>query len=257
MSNKAGAVSQEGTKSKVVSAYLKQTTLFVLWALVGLLAVCSWLFPIKFASLRLLLIGSGCVFAIATLILFWRYKPLRFFCLALFGLIAALLILPGREYSGSQLRSDYVASLQTYEDSPYVWGGESGRGIDCSGLIRCGLIDATLHRGIKTLNPVLVRRGLSLWWHDASAKAMKEGYRKDSQLLFQAESLNTLDTKRLQPGDFAITSNGVHALAYIGNKTWIEADPTPMRVIRVQTPTRNAWFSMPVHIMRWREFERG
>ena len=48
-----------------------------------------------------------------------------------------------------------------------------------------------------------------------------------------------------------MTFNGVHVLAYIGNKTWIEADPN----IEVKTPARNAWFNMPVHVMRWRALE--
>lgn len=60
------------------------------------------------------------------------------------------------------------------------------------------------------------------------------------------------------PGDMAVTSSGVHVLAYLGERTWIEADPNELqgnRVIRVKTPTRNAWFNMPVHIMRWRQFD--
>lgn len=162
---------------------------------------------------------------------------------------------PGREYSRTKLREQYVTSLLTYDGAPYVWGGECKRGIDCSGLVRRGMIDANLQTGITAVNPALLRESFSLWWHDASAKAMMEEYRARTRVLFPAHSLNKLDYSKLQPGDFAVTSTGVHTLAYIGDKTWIEADPNPMRVIRVRVPTRNAWFSMPVKVMRWRQLE--
>jgi hypothetical protein len=108
---------------------------------------------------------------------------------------------------------------------------------------------------VRTLNPSLVRGSLDLWWHDASAKAMMEEYRGNTRVLFAAKSLNTLDYTKLSPGDFAVTSSGVHTLAYVGNRTWIEADPGPMRVIQVRVPTKNAWFSMPVKIVRWQVLE--
>jgi hypothetical protein len=223
----------------------------MLWA--GVLF--AWLFPIKFAALRLLLITGVLGLWAGAMLLFWQVRWVRAFGLVVALFAAASLLLPGREYSRPALRSRYVASLQAYDAAPYVWGGESRRGIDCSGLVRRGLMDANLQSGIASFNPILVRAAFSLWWHDASAKAMMEEYRGETEKLFSAPSLNTLDYSRLQAGDFAVTSSGVHTLAYIGDKTWIEADPGPLRVIKVHVPSRIAWFSMPMQIMRWRQFD--
>ena len=100
-----------------------------------------------------------------------------------------------------------------------------------------------------------MRAAADLWWHDWSAKALRDSYRGQTRLLFVARSLNGLDTRRLLPGDIAVTSSGVHTLAYLGDKTWIEADPGAWKVVTVHVPTHNAWFNSPVHLMRWTQFE--
>ncbi|MFN2599036.1 MAG: NlpC/P60 family protein, partial [Pyrinomonadaceae bacterium] len=51
------------------------------------------------------------------------------------------------------MRRAYIASLESYEGTRYVWGGENSRGIDCSGLVRRGLINADFHEGVVTANP--------------------------------------------------------------------------------------------------------
>ena len=56
------------------------------------------------------------------------------------------------------LRQKYVDSLVRYEGTKYVWDGENRLGIDCSGLVRKGLIDAAVRAGISTWNPRLIRR---------------------------------------------------------------------------------------------------
>lgn len=56
------------------------------------------------------------------------------------------------------------------------------------------------------------------------------------------------------PGDFAVTSDGVHVMAYIGDQTWLEADPDVKKVIKVKAPSDNPWFSEPVNVMRWAQF---
>ena len=56
----------------------------------------------------------------------------------------------------------------------------------------------------------------------------------------------------------AVTSNGVHVLAYVGDSTWIEADPSALvgyKVVQIKAPTSNAWFNTPVHIVRWRRLD--
>src|SRR5262249_44726308 len=147
------------------------------------------------------------------LLLFWRKKIVRAVCLALGLLAGALCFLPGRAADPASLRAGYVASLQGYEGTLYVWGGETHLGIDCSGLVRCGLIEANLKRGIFTANPALIRQSFALWWHDCSARELGEGYRGKTRLILETPSLNALDHSRILPGDIAVTDSGVHTLA--------------------------------------------
>lgn len=57
--------------------------------------------------------------------------------------------------------------------------------------------------------------------------------------------------ERLEPGDFAVTSDGVHVLAYLGDRRWIQADPAAGEVVVDETPSDDRWFRAPVHVMRW------
>lgn len=70
--------------------------------------------------------------------------------------------------------------------------------------------------------------------------------------LADAPVINAMNYAKLQPGDLAVTTNGIHILAYLGDHAWIEADPTVGKVIEVKTPSDNVWFSTPVKFMRWR-----
>ena len=93
---------------------------------------------------------------------------------------------------------------------------------------------------------------VELWWFDCSAKALMNNYRDFTKSRFQAESINKLDHNKLEPGDFAVTVDGVHTLVYLGNKQWIEADPGIGKVITVTVPVENnGWFDLPVQILSW------
>jgi cell wall-associated NlpC family hydrolase len=135
-----------------------------------------------------------------------------------------------------------------------VWGGENHYGIDCSGLVREGLIQTNLHQGFATLNPALIRRGLEMWWFDAGADALLREYRGYTDRLFAAVSINELDHNQIQPGDLAATSDGEHILAYLGDRRWIEADPNLQKVVIESVPTANIWFHTSVEILRWRQW---
>lgn len=225
-----------------------------LWPLLG---VALW-YPIRFASLRAGIVATIALLLGGALLLFWSVRPLRWAGLALGAALLAIAIVPERAVDAGALRREYVGAMQSYDGVPYVWGGETRRGIDCSGLMRCGLIDASLRRGLVTLNPALARAGLSLWWNDLSARAMKDEHGSQTRVLFTAPSINLVDLNRLQPGDMAVTSNDVHVLAYVGRSTWIEADPSALagdKVVQVKAPTPNAWFNTPVHIVRWRRLD--
>ena len=55
----------------------------------------------------------------------------------------------------------------------------------------------------------------------------------------------------LEPGDFAITRNGVHAMIYLGGHQWLQADPGDLKVLRFETG-QGQWSKVPVRVMRWR-----
>ncbi len=184
----------------------------------------------------------------------WQRLPVRIVMLAIASFVSLLLILPARPVDTTSLRAEYLRAMQGYEGTPYVWGGENRFGIDCSGLVREGLIQANFQQGITTFNPALMRQGLAMWWFDLSAKALRDGERGWTSRLFEAESINQIDRTKLLPGDLAATTDGVHILAYIGDKNWIEADPGLLRVMTVSIPARvNNWFKVPVYILRWRQ----
>jgi cell wall-associated NlpC family hydrolase len=166
-------------------------------------------------------------------------------------LALALVSLPGRKADAQALRQAYVDALLSFEGSPYVWGGENRFGIDCSGLVRKGLINANLRFGLQTLNPRLLRQALYLWWNDCTAQALRDSYLGLTERQSSAAQINDIDARLLLLGDLAVTAGGEHVLAFIGKGMWVEADPGEMRVIRVQTPAKNTWFRTPVHVVRW------
>ncbi len=225
------------------------------WLFLWVIAAALVAYPINNLPIRIGLLLSVAGLWGGLLYFYWRVKTIRFGALAVAGVIFLFLILPGKERDASRLRETYVESLRKYEGTRYIWGGENRLGIDCSGLVRKGLIIANYKQGIWSLNPALVREGLSLWWHDCSARALGEGYRQRTHLLFSADSINQIDPAKMLPGDIAVTESGVHTLAYLGDRTWIEADPVAGRVLQVQTPSKSPWFNEPVKVMRWAQLD--
>ena len=233
--------------------------LFAVWLLLWPLLVSALLCPLRLGMLRLTV--ALCLLGLwgGALFLGYARKPVRVLCFALAALPFALL-LPGRPANPAALRRAYTDALQRYAGVPYVWGGANSAGIDCSGLVTRGMMDAELSQGLKTANLRLLRAGLSLWWRPGTAHALGEGYGGNMRLIQTTPSLNGLDYAQIRPGDIAVTVGGAHTMAYLGSRTWIEADPNKVwgdKVITVQTPSRIAWFGMPMRLMRWRQFEEG
>jgi hypothetical protein len=202
----------------------------------------------RLGSIVTLLAGWGLLTVIC-----WRRLWSRASLLALSILCLAFLMLPPRTHTDIEpLRHGFVVGLQRYDGVRYFWGGEGFTGIDCSGLVRRGLIDSLFLRGLRTFDGGLVRHALSLWWHDCSASDLGEEYNHLTVRVFDTPSINSMDHARLLPGDLAVTKGGEQVMAYLGDHLWIEADPLAHRVITVCAPSqKNAWFHGPMKIVRW------
>lgn len=190
------------------------------------------------------------------LTLFWKRRWARA-ALLLMPLVAVMpFCLPGRAIDTATLRDDYVRRLVDLEGTAYVWGGESRRGIDCSGLPRRAYRDALLLYGLRHANGRAIRGWAEQWWFDASARALGEGYRNHTTAVNAAGPLSTMEYAALRPGDMAVTRNGVHVLVYLGDNQWINADPGAGAVVTFDGRTgTSGWRRSLVTAHRWRELQ--
>jgi hypothetical protein len=210
--------------------------------------------PIHDGAMRYGLVAALTIVWIGLLACVWPRKKTRIAALALPLLPALPFLLPGSPLDEVRLKQDYLSGMRGFKGSTYVWGGESTRGIDCSGLPRRALRDALAHQAL-TVNGKAARLWLEQWWFDTSARAMMESYRGFTQATGVKGQMIKIDVSQVQPGDLAITSDGRHVMIYLENGEWIQADPGPGQVI-VAAPGRddNAWFNSLVSLHRWTVF---
>ena len=121
------------------------------------------------------------------------------------SLVAALTVQDGAANTGAS-GAGIVAAAQKYEGVPYVFGGTSSTGIDCTGLVQKALGDA----------------GITV------------GRSMDDQMTAGTEVGKLADAK---PGDLIVLDGGAHIVIYSGNGNVIHA-PYEGRTVTEQ----KAWF---------------
>ncbi|HNW91360.1 MAG TPA: NlpC/P60 family protein [bacterium] len=223
-----------------------------LW-LCGILWALLTLNPINLLPFRIgwLLLSAG----LAVYVLWhWRNSRRLWYGLGLSVLLVLGWFTVGaRRTTVEEIRAEYIRALMGYEGVGYLWGGEGRLGIDCSGLVRRGFIDAQLWLGLTHGDAYALGLAAFLWCHDQSAAAMRDGEAGTTISIKDNIALNALDYSWLNPGDIMVTSNGEHCMVYLGNREWISADPTAGEVFRASAPdSRVHWFITDAHIFRWR-----
>lgn len=224
------------------------------WLILLLVVFGLALCPLGYNFIRIGIVGGGALLVLGGLFIFWKSLYVRFLLLAVCLLALLVIFLPGGKPDAGVLRSKYVSALLKYENTLYIWGGENRAGIDCSGLVREGYVDANRSLGISTLNPQLLRRAFFVWWNDCSASALGNEYLGMTKLVLKADAMEKLDYTLLKPGDIAVIGTGYHTFAYLGGERWIEASPLSGNVHKISGADR-AQISAGalVRIMRWSE----
>jgi hypothetical protein len=115
---------------------------------------------------------------------------------------------------------------------------------------------ANVVAGVRHADCALIREAIALWWTDVPASGLGSGYSgRTRRVTASAEPINSMDLGVVRPGDCAVTADGTHVMAYLGDGRWISADPDAGRVLIKSAPDPNyGWFTMPVHIVRWAQF---
>jgi hypothetical protein len=220
-----------------------------------LIALVLFVWPVKYQTTRALFVLLVAIILIGWLARCWSVPKLKWPSLVVIVIPLTFLLLPGRPVDSIRVRERYTNSLRSFVGARYVWGGENWLGTDCSGLVRRGLINALLKEGVVTLNPRTVRTSLYLWWNDTSAQALQKRYLRMTDTIASSLSLNSFDHVQLLPGDLAVTANGVHIMAYLGDEQWIEADPAFGEVVILRKGDDDEWLQTDVELLRWRWLE--
>ena len=215
------------------------------------------LWPVNSLSLRIGILLALFAIIAGSIVVVWKRRALLIPLVGIYAAIGLFLLLPGHPLeNSSELNEPYVEALLAYDGVPYVWGGESRFGMDCSGLVRKGFQNALLSKGLVTGNPFLVRGAIDIWWNDTTAAEIDRGYDGRTVHVTNCVKLNALDSAKLQPGDLAVSTSGTHVMAYLGGNEWIGADPGEMKVTIFRVPqARNGWFSCPMNIVRWNKIK--
>ncbi len=152
--------------------------------------------------------------------------------------------------SGQALQAQLVVEVHRYVGVPYMWGGESIHGIDCSGLPRAARRDAAIALAIRNIDPGLIRVAIVDWFVDVGASGLLAG--RGTSRVAAANRADLLPRALLEPGDLICTADGTHVMVVVDDDSVIEADPLPDRVIVAPVADhRNPWMNTPVVAVRF------
>lgn len=165
----------------------------------------------------------------------------------------------GARTSSDDLRATYAERLRSFMGLRYVWGGETHFGIDCSGLARTAFWEAMATRGVRDRDPRLLGPAMwRFWWQDIGADAMgrgAHGYTVPIGFVDRLSDERTIHLKpgeKLLPGDLAVTGSNTHVMIYLGDGTWIEANPEDGRVVANRSvASKRPYFNMRARLLRW------
>ncbi|MDQ2086787.1 NlpC/P60 family protein [Herbivorax sp. ANBcel31] len=224
---------------------------FMILALIALL-IGLIMYPINRTIVNIIILADLIAILVLCTVVFWQFKVYKGFLIFLALATVFMLFFDGKSVERDIVRNEYVEALKRYEGTEYLWGGESIRGIDCSGLVRRGLIDAYVKLGAKNFSPQYIRKAVYLWVNDFSTRVMEDGYEDLFVSIISVEGLNQFDHSMIREGDIMVTENGLHTMAYIGNDKWIQADPMHEKVIIEKAPSdSNNWYEEPAIILSW------
>lgn len=217
-----------------------------------------WWVPVRGGATRLAALAAPVLLWIGLLWLVRRRRSARWIIGLAPVALAIPFLLPGRGIDADRVRDGYVERMERLESTGYFWGGETARGIDCSGLPRKALRDSLFSEGIRGFNGAAIRLAFRHWWFDASAKALRDGYRGYATPLGVSGTVRGMDYSQLLPGDFVVTDDGVHVMCFLGGNRWIQADPGAGRVVIENGRTAdNRWLEAPAGAFRWSVLEEG